>query len=69
MAKTYTTKAGDMWDQIAYMVMGSTRHQDELMMANQEWIWHYLLPGGIRLTVPEVQQPESDSLPPWKRGV
>ena len=68
MAKTYITKAGDMWDLIAYTEMGSASFQDVLMMANQRWIWYYILPGGIRLNVPEVEEPKDDSLPPWKRG-
>ena len=51
MAKTYTTVQGDMWDSIAYAQLGSTAYTDQLIMAN----------------LPEVEEPVSGTLPPWKQ--
>ena len=66
--KTYTTVQGDMWDSIAYAQMGSTRHTDKLMNANLKYLGYDHFPAGIELVIPEVQEPVSSTLPPWKRG-
>ena len=34
--RKYTTKSGDMWDQIAYDEMGSSLYTDQLMKANMK---------------------------------
>jgi phage tail protein X len=67
MAKTYTTVQGDMWDSIAFAQMGSVDHTDKLMNANLRYREIYIFPAGIVLTIPEVKESVSSSLPPWKK--
>lgn len=67
MAKFYTTVQGDMWDSIAYTQLGSVSHTDKLMNANLQYRDIYLFPAGIVLTIPEVKERASSSLPPWKK--
>lgn len=67
MAKTYTTIQGDMWDSIAYAQMGSTAYTDRLMWANQDYLGYFFFPAGIVLTIPDVEEKASDTLPPWKQ--
>lgn len=66
--KTYTTVAGDMWDSIAFRVLGSTAHTGKLMWANRKYLDIYEFPAGIVLDVPEIAASSSENLPPWKRG-
>lgn len=67
MSKTYTTVQGDMWDGIAHRQLGSYLHTDQLMNANQQYREYYIFPAGIVLTLPEVTEAGSDTLPPWKK--
>lgn len=67
MAKTYTTVQGDMWDSIAFVQMGSVSHTDKLMNANLRYREIYIFPAGIVLTIPEIKESVSSSLPPWKK--
>ena len=66
--KTYTTKAGDMWDGIAFEQLGSENAMGKLMEANQEYLDLYIFPAGVVLNLPEITEPVSASLPPWKRS-
>ena len=65
--KTYTTIQGDMWDKIAYTQLGDTAHTDKLMNANLRYREYYTFPAGIVLTLPEIPERTSDTLPPWKQ--
>lgn len=65
--KSYTTVQGDMWDSIAYTQLGSVNHTDKLMNANMKYREYYIFPAGIVLSLPEVTESVSDTLPPWKR--
>ena len=67
MAKTYTTVQGDRWDSIAFAQMESVDHTDNLMNANLRYREIYIFPAGIVLTIPEVKESVSSSLPPWKK--
>lgn len=69
MTNTYTTVSGDMWDKIAYEQMGSVLHLDKLLKANVKYAALFVLPAGIALTIPEVEEEENMELPPWKRGL
>lgn len=69
MTKTYTTISGDMWDKIAYEQMGSVLYLDKLLKANVEYAALFVLPAGIVLTIPAVENEENLELPPWKRGL
>lgn len=69
MRNTYTTISGDMWDKIAYEQMGSVLHTDKLIRANAEYAELFVLPAGIALAIPEVEDEANMELPPWKRGI
>lgn len=65
---TYTTVAGDMWDDIALRTLGSETYKDMLMRENPQYREIYVFPAGIELTVPEVDRTAADdTLPPWRR--
>lgn len=66
MAKTYTTKQGDMWDSIAFAVYGDEYKMTYLMDANPQHIATVVFPAGIILTVSELPAAASKKLPPWK---
>ncbi len=68
MSKTYTTVQGDMWDSIAYSQLGDVAYTDDLMNANRVYLSYYTFPAGIVLTLPDVVEAVSDSLPPWKKA-
>lgn len=67
MSKTYATVQGDMWDSIAYSQLGDVAYTDDLMNANHAYLSYYTFPAGIVLTLPDVVEAVSDSLPPWKK--
>lgn len=69
MHKTYTTISGDMWDKIAHEQMGSVLHTDKLLKANIEYAGLFVLPSGVVLAIPEIEEELSIELPPWKRGL
>lgn len=64
---TYTTKAGDMWDMIAYTQMGSVSYMRELLEANPEWAVYFRLPSGVVLNIPAVEKKTNTNLPPWRK--
>ncbi len=65
--KTYTTSAGDTWDEIAYKECGSELLSTELMALNRKYMGVVIFGEGAELTVPiyETSQ-EPDTLPPWR---
>ena len=65
---TYTTKAGDMWDAIAYEQLGSVNYMDRLMNLNRQYRMYHTFPAGIVLVLPEPEKKILATLPPWKRG-
>lgn len=67
MSRTYTTKQGDMWDSIAYSQLGDVAYTDKLMNLNPNYLNYYIFPAGITLTLPDVVEEISDTLPPWKQ--
>jgi len=69
MHKIYTTISGDMWDKIAYEQMGSVLYTDKLIRANIDYAALFILPAGILLTIPELEEKKNMELPPWKRGL
>ncbi len=64
--KPYTTAQGDMWDSIAHAQLGNAAYMDKLIQANLAYREYYIFPAGIVLTLPEITQKASDTLPPWK---
>lgn len=65
--KTYTTVQGDMWDSIAYKMLGSCSYTDKLMIVNQEHLHTFVFPAGVVLSLPEITVSRVNTLPPWKR--
>lgn len=64
----YTTVQGDMWDSIAYKVLGDVSYTDALMNANLPYRKIYVFSAGIELNIPEVEDKvKSNNLPPWKQ--
>ena len=65
----YITKQGDRWDLIAYKAYGDATMIDILITANPGIPVDPILPEGITLNIPIVDEPEVDKslLPPWKR--
>ena len=64
--KTYKTKSGDMWDRMALDLLGSEMYKNKLLEANTQYIDYYVLPAGLTISIPEIDEPESGVLPPWK---
>ena len=65
--KTYVTKAGDVWDAIAYRQLGSCRHMSALIDANREHVTTFIFKAGIDLKLPEIETKRAVKLPPWRR--
>lgn len=67
---TYTTVSGDMWDDIAFRVLGSETYKDLLMRENTAHRDTYVFRAGVVLNVPEVDRTAADdTLPPWRKVV
>lgn len=65
---TYITKAGDMWDLIAYEQLGSCDFIEPLINANRDFVATFIFSAGVELTLPEVAtQIRTVQLPPWRR--
>ena len=67
MSRTYVTVQGDMWDSIAYSQLGDEAYTDKLINLNTAYRDYYIFPAGITLTLPDITDASSDSLPPWKQ--
>ncbi len=64
----YITKQGDMWDTIAYNLLGSTSRVGDLLSINADLAGTYVFPAGVELEVPEGPAYSTpNSLPPWKQ--
>ena len=66
MLKTYRTRAGDMFDLIAYQQLGSCRHVEKLIDANRQHVATTVFKAGVELTLPEIEKTRRVSLPPWR---
>lgn len=68
MTKTYTTRAGDMWDSIALSQFGDSFYSNQLVDANQRYSHVVQFSAGIVLTIPDISANKSQiNLPPWAR--
>ena len=66
--RTYTTRQGDEWDQIAFGQLGSEHLVDQLIAANPEHKMTVVFSAGIRLTLPEVKtSPQKFDPAPWRK--
>lgn len=67
--KTYTTKQGEMWDYVAWKVLGSSDYVEALINANREHAATFIFPAGVELVIPDIAEEQKvSSLPPWKRA-
>lgn len=65
----YTTDQGDTWDIISFKVFGEEKYMHKLIAANT-WISHMVIfPANVDIIIPDIEEDEDESLPPWKRGV
>jgi phage tail protein X len=65
----YTTKAGDMWDYIAWAVYGEERFVEELLRAeeNRELIHTWIFSAGVQVWCPYIEETEEDNdTPEWR---
>ena len=60
------TKAGQMWDEIAYLETGDCRYVELLMNANRDKLNCFIFPAGVELKVPEIPVELSSNLPAWR---
>lgn len=65
---TYTAKAGDTWDSIAFKAYKVERMAHHIIKANPKYIDVLTFDGGEVLRVPIVDEVEDvKTLPPWRR--
>ena len=70
MAKScyvYETVDGDTFDMIALAFYGDESYSSEIMRTNPDYVQYIVLPAGIDLKIPIIEQPAASTLPPWKR--
>lgn len=66
----HTTVDGDRWDNLAWQYYGDANDYERIIAANPEVLIIPILPGGIRLLIPVIEEDETEStteLPPWKQ--
>lgn len=62
---TYKTISGQTWDMISKEVYGTELNVGALMEANPKLLDIFIFPADIELTIPEVDEENTD-LPPWR---
>jgi len=67
ISSVYRTVAGDHWDKISLMQLGSESFVDRLIAANMQHADVIIFPVGVELALPDVPSPASLTLPPWVR--
>ena len=65
MAKTYNTRSGDVWDNIAKELYGSEAYTSFLMSNNQHLLDYFIFPEGIELAIKDIPE-ETTLLPDWR---
>jgi hypothetical protein len=68
MATSYTTKAGDTWDAIAYALYGSEKYAGFLMQKNFPYLDRFVFEAGVVLNTPALPDStqQSAGLPAWR---
>lgn len=66
---SYITKDSDRWDLIAYRFYKNPTMYEEIIKANPEVTIEPVLPAGIKLKIPVLEESETIKFetPPWKR--
>ena len=65
----YTTKQGDMWDYIAYLVYGDEYKMSVLLRANPEFNDVTIFEAGVQISWPELsvsEETEDEIVPDWR---
>jgi len=66
--KTYLTKQGDEWDQIAFQQLGSEHLVDQLIALNPNHQTTVVFAAGVRLILPGVEiSPRIFGPAPWRK--
>ena len=66
----HITVDGDRWDNLAWQYYGDANAYEQIIEANPEVEIIPILPGGIKLLIPVIEDDETEStteLPPWKQ--
>lgn len=66
---SYITKDSDSWDLIAYKFYKNPALYEEIIKANTNVEIEAILPAGIKLKIPVIEESETIKfdLPPWKK--
>ena len=64
---TYKTRAGQMWDEVAFEQLGDCRYVSNLMDANRDKLEYFVFPAGVELVLPEIstETVTTNLLPAW----
>lgn len=64
---TYKTRAGQLWDEVAFEIYGDCRYVSNLMDANRDKLEYFAFPAGVELVVPEIstETVTTNLLPAW----
>lgn len=65
--KIYTTTSGDMFDLIAFKILGDCKYTEKLINANRDKIENFIFSAGENLKIPDISKEKINILPPWKR--
>ena len=65
--KTYTTKSGDMWDNIAKEQMGNEKYMSLLVAANENYSETIIFSAGVILNIPDIKEEILQYVPPWRQ--
>ena len=65
---TYVTVRGDMWDKIAYDLLGSENYMGELIRCNPDLVEYVIFPSGVEVKIPDIDSTQTE-LPPWRNGL
>ena len=66
----HITRDGDRWDNLAWEYYGDATAYETIIAANPEVAIYPILPSGIRLLIPVLEEAETattEGLPPWKQ--
>lgn len=64
--KEYTTKNGDTWDSISYILFSNSKAIDYLFFWNKQYSDYVIFPAGITLKYKNIKLTDED-IPPWRR--
>lgn len=68
MPSSYTTRQGQMWDQVALEELGDELTMSDVLAANVDEMDALVFSGDVCLTIPDEATPLAiQTLPPWER--